>query len=186
MLAVLGTPGPTNTLLLASGAAVGFRRSVVLVPAELVGYLAAILTIGLLVGPIVWDTRWLSNALRLAIAVYLVIVAIRLWRTGDLEVGGRRPVSFEDVFVTTLLNPKASIFALGIIPMRDPNLLAYIAAFCALLFLVSACWIGVGAALCGGLLPTGRLSLVPRISAAVIAAFAMLLVWTVLATGSGG
>jgi hypothetical protein len=53
VLAILGTPGPTNTLLATSGAGVGLRRSLVLLPAEACGYLISILLLGLVLGPVV-------------------------------------------------------------------------------------------------------------------------------------
>ncbi|HZF76664.1 MAG TPA: lysine transporter LysE, partial [Acetobacteraceae bacterium] len=53
VLFILGTPGPTNTLLATSGATAGFRRSLILLPAEAAGYGISILTLGLVLGPVV-------------------------------------------------------------------------------------------------------------------------------------
>ena len=53
VLTILGTPGPTNTLLATSGGAVGVKASLPLVPAEAAGYLIAIVAIGLALGAVV-------------------------------------------------------------------------------------------------------------------------------------
>jgi threonine/homoserine/homoserine lactone efflux protein len=78
VLAILGTPGPTNTLLATGGAAVGLRRSLALIPAEAAGYTISILTLGLLLGPILAGAPMLALAMRMAVGAYLLWLAIRL------------------------------------------------------------------------------------------------------------
>lgn len=110
VLIILGTPGPTNTLLATSGAAVGWRRSLVLLPAEAAGYLLSILILGLVLGPIVAASPAIALILRLAVGSYLLALALKLWRRGTvLEDGAVAAVRPHQVFVTTLLNPKAII-----------------------------------------------------------------------------
>lgn len=50
---LLATPGPTNTLMATAGASAGIRGSLVLLLAELAGYLIAIEAIRLLLGPVI-------------------------------------------------------------------------------------------------------------------------------------
>ena len=42
VLAVLATPGPTNTLMAVAGATLGLRKGLRLIPAEVAGYLTSI------------------------------------------------------------------------------------------------------------------------------------------------
>lgn len=79
VLVVLGTPGPTNSLLATAGATAGLRRSLPLIAAEAAGYTLAILTIGLLLGPVLAGAPLLAATLRLAVGAYLLLLAIRLW-----------------------------------------------------------------------------------------------------------
>jgi len=175
VVAILATPGPTNTLLATSGAAGGLRRSLPLVPAELAGYLIAIATIGFLVTPIVSNVPALTTVLQLSVAVNLAFLAAKLWRRGTAEFVGRRIVGPSDVFVTTLLNPKALIFATGVIPLHQPDSAGYVAAFCAAVVCISVGWIGVGVAIGRGTHLGLASSIVPRIGAAAIGIFAALL-----------
>jgi threonine/homoserine/homoserine lactone efflux protein len=175
VLFLLATPGPTNTLLLTAGAASGWR-ALRLIPAEVIGYLTTILIVGYLIGDWVQGVPSLAFALRVVIAIYLLYLAIRLWRAG-LQIGTtERLITFRDVLVTTVLNPKALLFALGILPVHAPNSLAYFIAFVFLVLAAGSGWALLGAGLTRGLLPKSRAHLVPRLGAVAITAFAGYLV----------
>jgi hypothetical protein len=79
-------------------AASGLRRPLPSVPTELAGYLIAIVTIGVLVNAIIFTLPMLADSLRVAVAIYLGILAIRLWWRGALEIVGRRLVRPRDFF----------------------------------------------------------------------------------------
>jgi threonine/homoserine/homoserine lactone efflux protein len=174
VLAVLGTPGPTNTLLATGGALVGFRRALRLLAAEAAGYLIAILTLGLVLGPIVSATPALGVALRAAVGLYLFVLAVRLWSGSGISLTAK-VVTPVQVFLTTLLNPKAIVFALGIIPFGKERILPYMLGFLFLLICVGMGWIAAGATLGAIAGNRGARELVPRAGATAIGAFAILL-----------
>ena len=176
VLAILGTPGPTNTLLATSGAAAGARASLALVPAEAAGYLIAILTLGLALGPAVAASPLLATGLRLAVGSYLLLLAVRLWRSGGAALVEGRVVTPRQVFTTTLLNPKALAFALGVVPFGAPRPHLYLLGFLGMLVAVAVCWIAAGVALGRAAAGAGRAGVVPRVGAAAVAAFALVLV----------
>ena len=126
VLTLLITPGPTNTLLATAGATGGFRRSAHLLLAELAGYNISIYILGNL-----FEAQTSGSKIRTVLSVvagaYLLFTAIRFWRT-RLELQ-RATVSMRHVFVTTLLNPKALVFAFLIVPMHTPNTWLYLASF---------------------------------------------------------
>lgn len=176
VLFILGTPGPTNTLLATSGAAVGLRRSLALLPAEAAGYVISILVIGLALGPVVAQSPLLATGLRLAVGAYLVWLAVKLWRQGAVVAGGSAAqVRPHQVFLTTLLNPKAIIFALGVVPFGAPQVWAYMLGFLATLAVVGFGWILAGTGLGRLARRGGRARLVPRVGAAAIACFAVMI-----------
>jgi threonine/homoserine/homoserine lactone efflux protein len=149
--AILATPGPTNTLLLTAGTETGFRRALRLVPAELAGYLVAITAWGLVLGRIAADRPWLALSLRLLSAAYLAWMAARLWRSARAQAEDpRTAVTVAGLFTTTVLNPKALVFAAGIFPATAfASLAGYLAAmglFAATLVPIAVAWVGAGAA----------------------------------------
>ncbi len=173
VLIVLATPGPTNTLLFTSGAAVGFYRSLRLVLAELAGYLISISAIGYLLGPVIAHTPSANIALRIAAGIYLLFVAAKLWKARLRGTGS--PVSFRNVFVATLLNPKALLFALLVIPLADPNSVAYMLGFSSILVIVGSAWIAVGT-LAGTMMRENWSRLIPKAAAVTLSTFAAVLI----------
>jgi threonine/homoserine/homoserine lactone efflux protein len=173
VLVLLVTPGPTNTLLAASGAIAGVTRSLRLIPAELGGYLVAIVTLLFLVGPEIQDHALAIAALKILAGLWLCGSAVRLWRNARGSVSTTRtPVEPGRVFVTTLLNPKALIFAFAIIPPRSPVAAGpWLLGFSVLVALVGAFWIFLGRSLAranaGQLAPT----LISRAAAVILAVF---------------
>ena len=117
VVTLLAVPGPTNTLLAASGAAVGFQRSLRLIIGETTGYLVAIVILMQILAPFVAGAPAGPIVAKAFASVVLILLAIRLWRRADAEMTvASGPISIGQVFVTTLFNPKALIFAFVIFP----------------------------------------------------------------------
>lgn len=179
VLAVLVVPGPTNTLLMTSGATVGVRRSLPLLLAEASGYVLGILV----VSPLSSVQPTGRAILGAAVGLYLLMIATRLWRHSPRSL--ERPVTWRSVFVTTLLNPKVLVFALLVFPMGAPRPERYLAAFCAIVMPVGASWIAFGA-FAGRLAAHRHSSLVPRVAAVVMVGMAFLLIGNSVSLYLGG
>lgn len=174
VLAILGTPGPTNTLLAASSALVGVRRSLPLILAELSGYLLAIAGLHAVFGSLLAAYPAINTLLRVLVAVYLLAAALELWRRRDVLEGPPAGVRFERVFVTTLLNPKAIVFAFGVIPLSAPNAAFYLLGFVGFVVLAALSWLAVGA-LVGRMATQPASRAIPRASALILTLFAGLI-----------
>ncbi len=176
---ILATPGPTNTLLAAAGARAGLRASLTLVPAEMLGYGIAIAVWGLGLGPASAAMPWLPLVLRLCCVVYLLAVALALWRRAGTRIHAV-PQSAGRVFVATLLNPKALLFAVAVFPAEafaGPVAFgAWIALFAAVLTPIALGWIWLGSALAGG--GGARTRLVERVAAVLLGGFSATLAAT--------
>ncbi len=186
--AVLFVPGPTNTLLATSGAAGGFRRSLTLPLAELIGYSISIWTLALLVAPLVNESPLVSITLRGACGAYLIWSAVHLWREGSSTLTSAEPVSFRRVLVTTLLNPKAALFALVIIPYLGERDFAaaspYLVGHAVVTVSASLTWIAVGAVIGVGARSRVGAGLIRRVGASALGVFGILLSSSVVMTGA--
>jgi threonine/homoserine/homoserine lactone efflux protein len=178
---LLATPGPTNTLLFTSGAAAGLRPALPLLLAELLGYLVSINLLTVALVPLLAGHAGLGIALQVACAAYLLYAARRLWVNGTRGAGDQA-VTFGRVFVTTLFNPKAIIFASAIIPGTTGLVeqWPWLAALSLIIAAVGASWIGAGAMVRAAWAGGG--ALVCRLGAAALMAFASLMSWSAIAS----
>ena len=152
VITILLTPGPTNTLLASSGIQVGLRKSLLLIPAEAIGYIIAISAWGMLIGKVSTTLPLLRSFLKLLSAGYIVFLAVKLWRTADQKVALNQPtIRPRELLCATLLNPKALLFASAIFPAVAWNsqqiYMAHMGTFVALILPIALFWISVGAAL---------------------------------------
>ena len=186
-LALLSAPGPTNTLLATSGAIGGFIRSLPLILAELCGYSLAILSLAFLIAPLLNVSPMISVVLRLACGAYLIWSAVDLWREGSNALTSGEPVSFRRVFLATLLNPKAIVFALVLIPhLGEQRLVAaapYLIGLAIMEAIVALGWIGAGALIGDGARGRFGAGAIRRTGASVLGLFGLILSSSVLPFG---
>lgn len=169
VLALLLSPGPTNTLMGLAGAARGLRGVFRLLPAELAGYLTTILPLVWIGAAVLERYPAASAGLKVAAAVWVMFLAVKLWGRSDEGEGGGA-VTMGRIYVTTALNPKALIFALVLLPApQDPLFAQRLALFCAMVTGVALLWGMAGALTQTGAEGTRRLVAVKRIAAVWLA-----------------
>lgn len=174
ILALLLTPGPTNSLMLLAGAERGLAGAARLVPAELAGYLVAVVPLTLVGQSVLAAYPGLRLAVALLAAAWVAALAVRLWRLPS--VAEARSVGARSLFVTTALNPKALIFGLVLLPSAD-RLGTSLAIFVALIVGVALVWAGLGAALRGGTAEQPRaLFILRRLASVLLVAMSVLLI----------
>lgn len=152
VITILLTPGPTNTLLASSGIQVGVRKSLRLIPAESIGYLISISIWGLVIGTVSNQFPILPIFLKLLSALYIIFLAIKLWKTADIEASYNLPtIRARELFCATLLNPKALLFASAIFPglawLSLNNYLVHIGMFLILIVPIALFWTFIGSVL---------------------------------------
>ncbi len=185
IIVVLITPGPTNTLLAAAGLRQGARRSMPLIGAELAGYLVSISAWGRFLAQAAHTLPWLPTALRIASGLYIAYLAVDMWRAAvALPGSAQRTSGPRALFVATLLNPKALLFAGTIFPSAAfEQVAAYAFAmslFACLLVPIALAWISFGAALGSGKLRWLDPVKMQRAASIVLGMFSLSLAWAAL------
>ena len=150
------TPGPSNLMLLASGASFGFVRTVPQMLGITAGFGALLLGVGLGLGAVLAAFPALHVGLKLAGGAYLLRLAWRIGTSRSLGEGGEaggRPLTFLESAAFQWINPKAWVVtATAVAVYADPDApfrsVALIAAGLALVNLPSvSAWAGFGTAL---------------------------------------
>ncbi len=161
------TPGPSNLMLLASGANFGFRRTLPQILGIMAGLGGLLLAVGLGLGALLAALPALNIVLKALGGAWLLYLA---WRIGTARGTGAgaevaRPISFAEAAAFQWINPKAWIAALGAMAVfarvEAPILSAVtIALVVAVMVLPSlAAWAGFGVALRAALSDARRLRL---------------------------
>lgn len=173
-LALLIAPGPTNLLLALAGAEAGAARVWRLLPVVWLSYLVVVL-------PLVWlGQGWLAawpaldTVVKLAAAGWISWLALGLWRAGGRK--GPTQVTVAKLALTTLLNPKALVFGLALLPGLDqPGFGWRLSLFLGLLTGSSLIW-GLGGTLARQGPAAARLRLIQKVASGALLLVAVMLV----------
>ncbi|MFC5431915.1 LysE family translocator [Paraburkholderia denitrificans] len=108
------TPGPNNTMLLASGVNFGFRRTVPHILGVSAGVVVLMLSVGLGLGEAFRHFPALYTVLEVVSVAYLLYLAWKIGTSGELAVrqGEHRPMRFHEAIVFQWVNPKAWMMVL--------------------------------------------------------------------------
>ncbi|MEJ8852122.1 LysE family translocator [Variovorax rhizosphaerae] len=120
------TPGPNNTMMLASGVNFGFARSVPHMVGITVGFCIMVLLMGLGLGAVFERFPVLYTVMRYAGGAYMLYLAWKIFSSrpaGDAaqsDAAEVRPMGFTAAAAFQWINPKAWVMALGAITTYLP------------------------------------------------------------------
>ncbi|MBC8741554.1 LysE family translocator [Paraburkholderia sp. UCT31] len=108
------TPGPNNTMLLASGVNFGFRRTLPHLSGISVGVVLLMLSVGIGLGEAFVHFPVLYTVLEVVSIAYLLYLAWKIGTSGELKLrnGERRPMRFHEAIAFQWVNPKAWMMVL--------------------------------------------------------------------------
>ena len=116
------TPGPNNTMLMASGANFGFRATVPHLSGVAIGFGVMVLAVGLGLGGLFLAFPWLHDVLAVAGGLYMIWLALKIATSKGMAGGqaGGRPQTFWQAAAFQWVNPKAWAMAIGAITAYAP------------------------------------------------------------------
>ena len=116
------TPGPNNTMLLASGVNFGIKASLPHMLGISIGFSILVLSCGLGIGALFELWPALHDVLKYAGALYMAWLAWKIARSGAPQTAGAKPKPFTFLQAAAFqwVNPKAWIMAIGAIAAYTP------------------------------------------------------------------
>ncbi|WP_122611550.1 LysE family translocator [Pseudomonas viridiflava] len=117
------TPGPNNTMLLASGVNFGFNRTIPHMLGISCGFFLLVVAVGFGLGAVFQAYPILYTVLRYVGAAYLLYLAWKIAHSGpvgDSDHGEAKPISYLGAAAFQWVNPKAWIMAIGAISTYTP------------------------------------------------------------------
>ena len=151
VLLLLLTPGPTNTLIMLAGYTNGWRASAWLSGIELLGYRVVVVPVTLISAPVVAAFPDAMLWAKILAGAWVLSLSWRLWRSAGSAAHAVEGGVARQVLVTTVLNPKAPIIALAIMPQLPfLEVLPWLALFSLLVLLAANLWLAVGSLVAKG------------------------------------
>ncbi|WP_223519332.1 LysE family translocator [Pseudomonas sp. GL-B-19] len=147
------TPGPNNTMLLASGVNFGFNRTIPHMLGITCGFFVLVVAVGFGLGAVFKTYPLLYTVLRYVGAAYLLYLAWKIAHSGPVsesEKGDSKPISYLGAAAFQWVNPKAWIMAIGAISTYTPmqgyftNVLVIAAVFALINLPSVSVWAGCG------------------------------------------
>ncbi|MCC8392980.1 LysE family translocator [Paraburkholderia sp. MMS20-SJTR3] len=149
------TPGPNNTMLLASGVNFGFRRTLPHLSGISAGMVLLMLSVGIGLGEAFVHFPVLYTVLEVLSVAYLLYLAWKIGTSGEMKLrnGERRPMRFHEAIAFQWVNPKAWMMVLTAattIHLSESfgiNVLAMAVVFYVIGFPCICLWAGFGTAM---------------------------------------
>ncbi len=147
------TPGPNNTMLLASGVNFGFNRTIPHMLGITCGFFVLVVAVGFGLGAVFKTYPLLYTVLRYVGAAYLLYLAWKIAHSGPVsesENGKSKPITYLGAAAFQWVNPKAWIMAIGAISTYTPmqgyftNVLVIAAVFALINLPSVSVWAGCG------------------------------------------
>jgi len=116
------TPGPNNMMLMASGANVGFRRTIPHMLGVIFGFGLMIFLVGLGLAEVFKTLPRVHDVLRVICGVFLVYIALKIARSRPkVENASYQPMTFSAAVLFQWVNPKGWTMALSAVSLYNPT-----------------------------------------------------------------
>ncbi|MBB5577604.1 MULTISPECIES: threonine transporter RhtB [Rhizobium] len=170
--ALLILPGPTNTVLALSAEGLTPLRFTSLLAIVVSAYAAVVIAVSGIGGPLLHEHPAIAQGVKLLAATWVLYLAFKLWAPNTANA----PVAIgrKQLFVTTLLNPKAIIIGLTMMPSPAGAISpAALGVFVPTVIATSSVWLTVGRLVVGR--STGMPRIARRLGAAILVMFSITL-----------